>query len=284
MKTTPLPEYPDARSPAGADIRYLISAATGNMIHSTVPAYQINKATRHRTVTEFWYVLEGQGEIWRNDGVENIITPLVPGTTIDIPPGTAFQYRNVSEIDLKFICIDMPPWSGDSEASYVKGIWQPTFVPATFVVPLALDTPRFHLRPLSPEVVYLDYAAVMTSIDLLTAMFHSGWPHPGFTWLENLQDLIRHYQEFEERLAFAYTVLSPDEATCLGCIYINPPGEYPADARVHLWVRQSAYEQGLDRVLFRTVQAWLAESWPFKQVVYPGRREDGSWELLEEAG
>jgi hypothetical protein len=27
---------------------------------------------------------------------------------------------------LKFICIAMPPWPGDSEATYVKGIWQPT--------------------------------------------------------------------------------------------------------------------------------------------------------------
>jgi mannose-6-phosphate isomerase-like protein (cupin superfamily) len=71
-------------------------------------------------------VLEGHGEIWRDDGVESCITALVPGTAIDIPTGTAFQYRNVSDVDLKFICIAMPPWPGDSEATYVKGKWQPT--------------------------------------------------------------------------------------------------------------------------------------------------------------
>jgi mannose-6-phosphate isomerase-like protein (cupin superfamily) len=27
---------------------------------------------------------------------------------------------------LKFICIAMPPWPGDAEATYVKGKWQPT--------------------------------------------------------------------------------------------------------------------------------------------------------------
>jgi mannose-6-phosphate isomerase-like protein (cupin superfamily) len=96
------------------------------MIHSTVPPHQVNKATVHATVSEFWYVLEGHGEIWRDDGVESCITVLVPGTSIDIPAGTAFQYRNVSDVDLKFICIAMPPWPGDSEAAYVKGIWQPT--------------------------------------------------------------------------------------------------------------------------------------------------------------
>ena len=126
MKTVTLPKQPDAKSPAGADIRYLIGGETGNMIHSTVPPHQVNKATVHATVSEFWYVLEGYGEIWRDDGLESCITDLVPGTSIDIPVGTAFQYRNVSDKNLKFICITMPPWPGDSEAAYVKGKWEPT--------------------------------------------------------------------------------------------------------------------------------------------------------------
>lgn len=126
MKTTMLPEHADAKSPAGADIRYMMDAETGNMIHSTVPPYQINRATVHATVSEFWYVLEGHGEIWRDNGRESSVTALVPGTAIDILPGTSFQYRNVADVDLKFICITMPPWPGDSEASFVKGRWQPT--------------------------------------------------------------------------------------------------------------------------------------------------------------
>ena len=126
MKTTTLPEQPDAKSPAGAAIRYLMFGKTGTMIHSTVPPHQINRATVHATVSEFWYVLNGHGEIWRDDGVENSVTTLVPGTAIDIPIGTAFQYRNVSDVDLRFICISMPPWPGDAEATFLKGKWQPT--------------------------------------------------------------------------------------------------------------------------------------------------------------
>jgi mannose-6-phosphate isomerase-like protein (cupin superfamily) len=53
--------------------------------------------------------LEGRGEIWRDDGVDSCITDLVPGTSIDIPVGTAFQYRNVSDQELRFICVAMPP-------------------------------------------------------------------------------------------------------------------------------------------------------------------------------
>lgn len=126
MKMTVLPEVSDAKSPAGADIRYLMDGETGNMIHSTVPPRQINRATVHATVSEFWYVLEGHGEIWRDDGNESNVAVLVPGTSIDIPVGTSFQYRNVSDVDLKFICISMPRWPGESEASYVEGIWEPT--------------------------------------------------------------------------------------------------------------------------------------------------------------
>ena len=126
MKTILLPEHPDAKSPAGADIRTLMDGEMGGMIHSTVPPYQVNRAVIHATVSEFWYVLEGRGEIWRDDGIESCVTDLIPGTSIDIPVGTAFQYRNVSDVDLKFICITMPPWPGDSEATFVKGNWQPT--------------------------------------------------------------------------------------------------------------------------------------------------------------
>ena len=126
MKDSTLPAKPDAKSPAGADIRFIMDGPTGNMIHSTVPPGQINRATIHKTVSEFWYVLEGEGEIWRKDGQEARVTALVAGVSIDIPVGTAFQYRNVGTTPLKFICISMPPWPGDDEASHLDGAWVPT--------------------------------------------------------------------------------------------------------------------------------------------------------------
>ena len=126
MKQTVLSANPDAKSPAGADIRFIMDGTTGNMIHATVPPGQINKATVHATVSEFWYVLEGEGEIWRRDRNEERITALFEGVSIDIPVGTAFQYRNVGERPLQFICITMPPWPGDDEAKHLEGAWQPT--------------------------------------------------------------------------------------------------------------------------------------------------------------
>jgi len=126
VKQSRVPDTADAKSPAGADISFLMDGATGNMIHASVPAGQINRATRHKTVSEFWFVLEGKGKIWRSDGNSQSVVDLEPGVSIDIPVGTAFQYRSDENQFLKFICISMPPWPGDDEAEYVDGIWQET--------------------------------------------------------------------------------------------------------------------------------------------------------------
>ena len=126
MKQTTLSPEPDTKSPAGADIRFIMDGQTGNMIHSTVPPRQINRATIHATVSEFWHVLEGEGEIWRRHNDEERTTALTKGVSIDIPVGTAFQYRNTGAAPLRFICISMPPWPGDQEASHLDGPWEPS--------------------------------------------------------------------------------------------------------------------------------------------------------------
>lgn len=147
------------------------------------------------------------------------------------------------------------------------------FVPADFKIPSVLETDRFRLRMLSVEDVEKDYDAVIESRALLRSKGGS-WPRDGFTIEENLADLERHQQEFLDRKAFAYTVVSLDERRVLGCLYINPTELEGADARVHMWARQSEHAFGLDPILFETVKKWMAEAWPFEVVVYPGRGED----------
>jgi mannose-6-phosphate isomerase-like protein (cupin superfamily) len=126
MQTRPFPANADDRSPAGAEIRHLIEGATGTMIHSTVPPGQVNRATVHATVSELWHVLSGRGEIWRRDESGEEVTVLEPGVSIDIPVGTAFQYRCTGAEPLRFLCISMPPWPGSAEATHIEGPWSPT--------------------------------------------------------------------------------------------------------------------------------------------------------------
>jgi mannose-6-phosphate isomerase-like protein (cupin superfamily) len=47
-----------------------MEAETGNMIHEALPPGQVTRATIHATVSEFWHVLSGEGQLWRRDGVE----------------------------------------------------------------------------------------------------------------------------------------------------------------------------------------------------------------------
>ena len=98
---------------------------TGDMIHSTVPPGQVNRATVHATVSEFWYALSGKGRIWRRDATGEQVTDLTPGVSIDIPVGTAFQYRCDGDEQLTFICVTMPPWAGHHEATIIEGPWEP---------------------------------------------------------------------------------------------------------------------------------------------------------------
>jgi mannose-6-phosphate isomerase-like protein (cupin superfamily) len=125
MQTRSFPSTPDGRSPAGAEVRSLIEGEPGGMIHSTVPPGQVNRATVHATVSEFWFVLSGEGQIWRRDERREETTVLVPGVTIDIPVGTAFQYRCIGAAALQFLCVTMPRWPGDTEATFIEGPWKP---------------------------------------------------------------------------------------------------------------------------------------------------------------
>ncbi len=144
------------------------------------------------------------------------------------------------------------------------------FVPSDFIPPV-LETKHFRLRMLSVDDVEKDYEAVIESRELLHSWSSSGWPRDGFTIEENLADLERHQQEFLDREAFAYTVVSLDESRVLGCVYIRPSTKDDVDAQIRMWVRQSEYDQGLDPVLFQVVRKWIDSSWSFTTVVYPGR-------------
>ena len=152
-------------------------------------------------------------------------------------------------------------------------------VPADFKIPEKLETEKFILLPLSPEVVIEDYEAVMTSIEHLRSSGHmsgntDGWPSPQLTFATDLRHLKGHYKKFLERVEYAYTVLSPDKSVCLGCVYIQPTQKPGYDARVRMWVRKSEFDKGLDLILFEEVKGWIEKDWPFVNPGYPGREID----------
>jgi hypothetical protein len=138
-------------------------------------------------------------------------------------------------------------------------------VPDGFEVPRGLEHDRFRLRKLTIDDVVKDFEAINERVD------HEGVPQPPFvdTVSLNLVDLGWHQKEFDLRRSFAYTVVTPDESRVLGCVYLNPSETH--DARVRLWVRRSAFEDGLDPVLEGAVREWVATCWPFERVTFQER-------------
>ncbi len=152
-----------------------------------------------------------------------------------------------------------------------------TFYPEPYPVPVELKTPQFTLRPLMPTHVELDFAALMDSKQMLRLWSGSPWPTDNFTLENNLEDLEWHFMEQQDRIAFTYTVLSPDETECLGCIYINSMQKFqnqiPAqlnpitnlDATTRFWIREPYLADHLDRQLLNVLIDWFDTDWQFNR-------------------
>lgn len=148
-------------------------------------------------------------------------------------------------------------------------------VPIDFVVPDRLQGNEYYLRMLSVDDLDRDLEAVVESADRLKGLFDpdSPWPE-GLTKKEDLIDLAWHQREFTIRHSFAYTVVSNDDARCLGCMYIFPSANPNFDAAVYYWVRSGADADSRDAELGGMIRDWLRAAWPFKRVAYPGREQN----------
>jgi len=124
--TRRLPENPDVIAPDGSGVRIMLDLEGGSMAHFELPEGQTSKAVAHRTVEELWYVVGGQGEIWRKQGRREEISALAPGICLTIPLGTHFQFRSTGLDPLAVIAATIPPWPGKDEAYEVAGKWPPT--------------------------------------------------------------------------------------------------------------------------------------------------------------
>ena len=151
-------------------------------------------------------------------------------------------------------------------------------------VPAELRTEEFALRPIVADDAEMDYAAVIETREYLRLWQQSAWPEDDFTVEANRKDLVGLEQRHGEHRAFTYTVLSPDGARCLGCVYVFPTSATflvrstvtpvgddqwaDVDAVIFFWARLSQMESGLDERLLAALRAWFNEVWKLKRAVY----------------
>lgn len=144
-----------------------------------------------------------------------------------------------------------------------------SFVPEDFKVPEKVTKEDFIIRKLCARDSYLDYMAVMSSIEIIKKTRGGEWPYPELTFEDDMIDLAWHQREFEGKRSFAFTVMSADETECFGCIYIYPPGfrseiDISYDADISFWVTQKKFDEGFYKDLYNFLKNWIKEEWPFQ--------------------
>ncbi len=174
------------------------------------------------------------------------------------------------------------------------------FFPADHAVPETLRTPTFVLRPLRVAEAGRDYAAYMSSPEVIRV--HSGghWPVAGFTLADEERELAHHEARHRAKQDFAFILLTPDGTTGLGCVYLLPllpvlhRGAAPpallaevrdATAIVTFWVRQDRQQTPLASQVILAVHHWLLRDWPFADHLFrvnPG--EHASIAALDHCG
>ena len=86
----------------------------------TLPAGQVSRPVYHRTVEEIWYILAGEGQVWRCPAEAAPAfappQPVSPGDALVIPTGWRFQFAASRDTPLRFLCHTTPPWPGEDEA------------------------------------------------------------------------------------------------------------------------------------------------------------------------
>ena len=126
-------------APDGSAVRLLLTQEQGatrcSVVEVAIPAGAVSRPVRHRTVEEVWYVVEGEGEVWRcpPDTPPSAVAPVsvTPGAALTIPTGWSFQFKAGSRVGLRFICVTIPAWPGMDEAGEVGegGLGPPTLAP-----------------------------------------------------------------------------------------------------------------------------------------------------------
>jgi len=124
---TDLPDLPDTIAPDGSEIRFLSSPNKGSsMVHTLLGPGCTTQAVHHRTVSERWICLAGQGRLWRSSGHKESVITLKQGVECNILIGTKFQFQaDHGETPLEIIITTTPPWPGDEEAIKCSGKWTP---------------------------------------------------------------------------------------------------------------------------------------------------------------
>ena len=97
FQTSALKSDADYLAPDGSEIRLLPTMKGGGLCHCTLPVGKTSSPVAHQNVEEIWYVIEGEGEVWRKVGRGRGNRPCERRDQPDDPPARRIpvsQYRS----------------------------------------------------------------------------------------------------------------------------------------------------------------------------------------------
>jgi mannose-6-phosphate isomerase-like protein (cupin superfamily) len=88
---------------------HLLQREDCSVIEECVPSGQSEQCHYHTTARQFFYILQGEA-VMEIDGSKFILRAQ---QGIEVPPGVAHQFRNESNIEVRFLVISVPKAHGD---------------------------------------------------------------------------------------------------------------------------------------------------------------------------
>jgi hypothetical protein len=159
-----------------------------------------------------------------------------------------------------------------------SGLTKTLRLPPGFAAPARLTFEDLVARALSRADLQEDVRGINAGIELIRRTRGGGWPTGPVTEELNFVDLVWHEQEFREGSSFSYAVYDAGGGY-LGCCYLYPVGWRTElseellrhDVDVSWWVTPEAYERGHYEKLYRALQHWVTDAFPFEAPHYSNR-------------
>ena len=157
----------------------------------------------------------------------------------------------------------------DPDIDY-RGLIKALRVPPGFVAPQRLTHGDLVARALSRDDLEADVAGINASVEIIRATRGGGWPERPVTEEEDYVDLVWHELEHRESYSFSYALYEHDDRY-VGCCYLYPLGRrtplsaalLDRDVDVSWWVTSEASDRGLYSEVYRALQRWVVEDFPF---------------------
>lgn len=148
-------------------------------------------------------------------------------------------------------------------------------LPPEFAAPQRLRHEDVVATAISRADLEEDVRGINASLELIATTRGGGWPTEPVTEEFNYVDLVWHELEFRESASFAYVLRTPSLGY-LGCCYLYPMGRRTAlteelldyDVDASWWVTPDGYAAGYYAKVYRALQRWTVEEYPFRKVFF----------------